>query len=516
MLPLPFGNGILSIFNHVFSPRFGKKVNYSIISRLLGIILCTEGLAFLLSLSVGLAFGSSSAEEGAIEGFGICAMLSFGAGAALIFLGGSAKTRIFRREALCVIGLGWVMTSLFGALPYLTILPNCSIADAIFESTSGITTTGASILAVPERLPHSLLFWRAISQWIGGLGILVFFVAILGFIGVGAKILFSGESSAQAADLETARIQTGVKRIVVIYLIFSTLCVYTYRVSGMTTFDAFCHMFTTVSTAGFSTHSESMAFFRSPLIEWICVIFMLLCGTNFYLFLLLIRGAFKEAAKNSECRTYYMIMLCGTLLLVINLLQRGEFESLHDTVRAATFQFAAILTTTGYTTSDFDSWGSMVTTVLLATMVIGGCAGSTAGGIKVVRFIVGLKTCIINIEHSFRTQVVRPLKLDGASLNPDKREPAVRYLLLIAPITLFSALVVAILEPNMSFKGNLSAMFACLFNIGPGFGEVGPTHTYAPLHDYTKNFLSLLMLMGRLELYAILVLFMPSFWRSAS
>ncbi len=491
-------------------------MNYPIIFRLLGTILLIETIAFLVSLGVGYPYRSLSIEQDAMRGFGLSAAIAFAMSIGFIFLGREGNLKMFRKEALCVIGLGWIMASLVGSLPYFLIIPGCSLANAIFESTSGLTTTGASVFSDLEKMPHSLLFWRSLSQWIGGLGVVVFFVAILSFLGVGAKILYSSESSAHSTDLDSGRMQTGVLQIMGLYGGLSAACAITYRLCGLSWYDAVCHMFTSVATGGFSTRSASVGAFQNPLLEWMVVLFMILGGTSFIVMLHVIKGHWRTVRESTETGAFYLVLVVVSLLMIWHLIVFEVSESWQEAFRLGTFQVVSLLTGTGYSTADFDSWPPFAHAVLLILMMIGGSSGSTAGGLKVIRIVVAVKVSLINIEKAFRTRVVRSVKINGRNLDRSAQEGIISYLVLAALLANLSLFLVIFFEPYLSVEGAISTVLACLFNVGPGLQEIGPAKNYAFFHDYTKYALSLLMIMGRLELFAILVLFSPSLWKRFS
>jgi trk system potassium uptake protein len=486
-------------------------MNYPIIFKLLGIILVALGIAFCLSLGVGLLCASDSNEKHALLGFGISIVIAWGLAFVFFLLGRKGDNKILRKEALCVIGLGWILAILIGALPYLIVLDDCRISDAVFESASGLTTTGASVFSHLESFPKSLLFWRAMSQWIGGLGVVVFFVAIFSFLGVGAKNLFSAESSARPTDITSSRMQSGIIQILLYYLALSGICALSFHWAGMSWFDAFCHMYTTISTGGFSTHNASIAYFQNPLIEWLVIVFMVLGATSFLVILPIFQGKLDTIRKSTETAVFYVILICSSLVVAFYSL--NDISDLNNALRTSTFHVVSIMTTSGFTTVDYDTWASFTHIIFLALMIIGGCSGSTAGGIKVIRFVVALKMSMFNIEKSFRTHVVRPVKINGRNLSYSVTEGVINYIIIIVLISYLSLILISLFEPDLSFKGTFSAAIACLHNVGPGFQEVGPTKIYQPFHDITKYFLALLMVMGRLELYAILVLFCPSLWK---
>ncbi len=488
-------------------------MNRSIVYKLLSIILLALTVALIGSFAVAYFYDRDDSSR-ALIGFFLSACIT-GAGSLVFHLMGRKGSHVmYSREALAVVGLGWICASLFGALPYYLIHPEMTVGDAVFESTSGITTTGASVLSNLESLPSSLLFWRAITQWIGGLGVVVFFVAVLSFLGAGAKVLFSRESTGQVADLESPRIQQGIFRLMYFYFGLSVACTLTFYLLGMEIFEAVAHMFTTVSTGGFSTRSASVAAFESPAIEWAFIVFMLLGGTCFVPMLRATQGDFSALRKSTEIKWYYGIMLLATFLVGFFLLIDRSFSfDTHEIVRGAAFQVVSIMTTSGFATHDFQQWLPSTHVVLILLMAIGGCSGSTSGGAKVIRAVIAAKICLMHIEKAFRNRVVRTLRINGEPVDSSTQESVLVFLVLLAMLTLLSGLALALVEPSLSLEGLLSAMFACLFNIGPGFAEVGPAENYGHLNSAAKFLLSLLMILGRVELFAILALFAPSLWR---
>ncbi len=491
-------------------------MNYPIIFRLLGNIFLVEAIAFLVCLGVGYPYRFLHPEQGALTGFGLSFVIAFAMAIGFLYLGQQGDLRMFRKEALCVIGLGWILASLVGALPYFLIIPGCSLADAIFESTSGITTTGASVFTNLEQFPRSLLFWRSISQWIGGLGIVVFFVAILSFLGVGAKILYSSESSAHSTDLDSGRVQMGVLQIMGLYMGLSAICAVNYWLCGLEWYDAVCHMFTSVATGGFSTRSTSVAAFQNPFLEWMVILYMVLGGTSFIVMLHFLKGNWKTVRESTETGVFYLIIVVVSLVKTWHLIVFEESESWQEALRLGAFQVVSISTGTGYTTTDFDSWAPFTHSILLILMMIGGSSGSTSGGLKVIRIVVAVKVSLINIEKAFRTRVIRTVKINGRTLDRTAQEGVFSYLVLAALVATVSFILLVFFEPLLSVKGAISTILACLFNVGPGLQEIGPANNYAFFQGYTKFALSLLMIMGRLELFAILVLFSPSLWKRFS
>lgn len=491
-------------------------MNFPLVSRLIGVALTILALAFAVCLGVAYLMDDPQSLDLTTRAFFASIGISLFGAALFFWVGRSHTKKFFRKEALCTIGLSWLLASLVGAIPYLIVTPEVGVAGAIFESASGLTTTGASVLSDLESLPASLLFWRSLSQWVGGMGVVVFFVAVLGFIGVGAKMLYANEASGVVSEFEESRIQSTVARLIIIYFGLSTACALAFWLAGMTPFEAINHAFTTLSTGGFSTRSASLAAYESATIEWIAVIFMILGGVSFMLIVRFAIGRFRYARRNTEFIAYFLILFLATVLIALTLLIDGTESNLHEAFRDSAFQVASIMTTTGFATEDFATWSALPQMTLLLLMVIGGCSGSTAGGLKVFRLVIAFRLSLLSIERSFRARIVRRIQMNGNTLTPQTLTDTANYLVLAAFVLLGSILAISIFEPQLEVDTNLSAIFACFFNIGPGLSEVGPTQNFAFFHPYSKYFLSLLMIMGRLELYAILALFAPSLWKRFS
>ena len=489
-------------------------MNLRIIFRLQGVIVFTLAIAFLVCFGVSLFPSPITSETAAERGFLTCAALALAISLGLILAGRGCPPRMFRREALCVIGTGWIVATLVGALPYVIIDKNLGVIDAIFESASGLTTTGASIYSNVEVLPHSLLFWRALSQWIGGMGVVVFFVAILGFLGAGGKILYSNEASGSTADFDEPRVQSAVLHLWLVYLGLSALCAIVFWAGGMGVYDALCHMFATVSTGGFSTRNSSMGAFDSPVLEWSTTVFMIVSGTSFVLLARAARGHFDMIRRNSEAKAFVLILLISSVAIAVFLLTQGATTDWHKAFRDSAFQVASIMTTTGFATDDYDFWPTFPKVLLLVLMIIGGISASTAGGVKLGRVVIAWKVVLRGIEKEFRPRVVRLVRINGKPVDDEAVRDVLIFLVLVSLLCVIAVPVTSAFEPNLSVQASVSSVFASLFNIGPALGELGPTDNYSGLHDYTKVMLSMLMIMGRLELYAVLVLFSPQLWRN--
>ena len=490
-------------------------MNTAIIYKLLSMVLLALSAVFALCACAGLLLGESIRDD-SIQAFILTVAVSIGIALICHILGRKGEAKLFRREALFVIGISWILATLIGALPYILTHVNGSIAAAIFESASGLTTTGATAYSDFHEFPKSLLIWRSMSQWAGGLGVVVFFVAILSSLGAGAKILFSNESSGTSADFDHGRIQSGAFLLMLFYLGLSSACAIAYKLGGMDWFQAINHAMTTVSTGGFSTEAMSMGQFQSPTLEWISIVFMLISGTTFVYIIRLLRGQTHILRQSNEVYWFYGLVAGTTLLLMVFLVDlTGQLPD-HESLRVSAFQAVSIITTTGYATTDFNQWLPPAEMTLLLVMFIGGCSGSTSGGVKVVRIVIAIRAATRSITHAFRPNVTIPMRMGGQTLSERAIHSVVLFIILMTALQLLAMLFVSANEPNLSFAGVFSCVQATLFNIGPGFEEVGPTENFQFLRSSTKIFLSLLMILGRLELYAVLVLFIPTAWKRFS
>jgi trk system potassium uptake protein TrkH len=471
--------------------------------------------AFGSCIAIGLLYGerwSDPSLQAFLTTIGISLLLA----GLFYLLGRNGEAKLFRREALYLIGLSWFLATIIGAIPYLLTVENCDLTDAIFESSSGLTTTGATAFKDFADFPKSLLFWRSLSQWVGGLGVVVFFVAILSSLGAGAKILFSNESSGTSSDFDQGRIQKGAFNLMVYYLGISSACMLCYKIGGMDWFQAINHAMTTVATGGFSTECGSFEDFNSPTLEWIAVAFMALSATTFVYMIRLLKGRTEILRHNNEVYWFYAILFSSTALLTLYLIElHGELPD-HDMIRTAAFQTVSIMTTTGYASTNFDIWLPPAKMLLIILMFIGGCSGSTGGGVKVVRIVIALHAVKRSIIHSFRPNVTIPMRMGGKVLSEPAIQSVTIFLMLMVALQILSMLFVSANEPDVNFLAVFSCVQATLFNIGPGFDVVGPTENFHFLRASTKAFLTLLMTLGRLELYAVLVLFIPSAWKQYS
>ena len=488
-------------------------MNLRVLSKLVGFLLLFLAASQASCLVYAVWDGESSEGLDAVEAFAISIGIAVISGLAMLGLGRGADNELLRRESVSVVGLGWIFCTLFGALPYFLCEPRMGIADSLFESVSGFTATGATVIADIESMPRSLLLWRALTQWLGGMGILVLFVALLSSFGAGSKALFRHESSTFDAEGLSPRIQWTSIQLWGIYVFLSLVCFLGLRLLGMGNFDAVCHSFTTVATGGFSTYNASIGHFDSLAIELWIVVFMVLGAMNFMLYAWMLRRQWDRWKQDEASKVLLLVIGISTLCIALNLTIRESDLSFAQGLRQALFQVIAIMTTTGFATADFDQWPAFSVIVLVFLMVIGGCAGSTSGGLKVGRFILFFKTVHFQLKMGFRPNQVMKLKLNGNAVSDRFRIDTLFLISVAALSVLLGSMIVCLLQPQQDLRTCVSAVLASLFNIGPALGEVGPTRHYGGFNGMTKIFLSFLMVLGRLEFYALLVLFMPSLWK---
>ena len=487
-------------------------MDYRQLCRFLGLLL----LLMAASMAGCLAYAVYDQEPrfAADRALGLSALITAAAGGMLRWFGRGSSLEILRREAIAIVGLGWTLSTLFGALPYVLSTPSLSPAAAIFESASGFTTTGASAIADVEIWPRGLLLWRATTQWLGGMGILVLFVAVLSMAGGGGtKSLFRRESSAKLSEGFAARMRDTAIRLWQIYIGISAVCFIGLVVLGMPVFDAVCHTFATISTGGFSTKNASIGFYQSPAIEWWIILFMLLGAISFMLYAWLLVGRWSKWTQDEETRFYLVLLALVTLAVTGSLLYNLQAPDISTALRNAAFQVVSVSTTTGFVTADYDKWSNFSRILIVAVMFIGGCAGSTAGGIKVSRFMVFFKNFRRQMIHTFRPNRIIPVRINGVPLTDSYLAEVGFFLALVGFIVALGSLAMAVLEPAFDLVSSFGAVIATLFNVGPGLGAVGPSCTFAGLGSTTYLLLSVLMVMGRLEILAAMVLFVPALWR---
>lgn len=410
-----------------------------------------------------------------------------------------------RNEAFVLVASAWVVATMVGTLPYVFIKGPSFIVNGIFESASGFTTTGASILPDVESEPNSILLWRALTQWMGGMGIIVLGIAVLPKLAIGGMELLGAEAPGPIKEKLTPRLAQTGKALWGIYMVFTAAEVLILMSLGLGLFDAVAHSLATMATGGFSTKNASIAAFDNPAVEMTVVFFMILAGASFALHFHWIRGRARPLLRDPEFRLYIGIVAVGALLIASDLLLQRTYEGVGSAVRFAIFQVTTIVTTTGFATADFDAWPDFSRVLLFVMMFVGGCAGSTGGSVKVVRILIVAKKMAVDLRRMVRPHAMLPLRVGDKAIPEDVVSAVTTFFLLF--LVLFTAGGLLLTLMGMDALSAFSASAACLGNIGPGFGAVGPTMNYAALPGLAKLLLALMMIVGRLELYTILVLF---------
>ncbi|RMG43394.1 MAG: TrkH family potassium uptake protein [Candidatus Dadabacteria bacterium] len=414
------------------------------------------------------------------------------------------------RSGCAVVALSWIMACVIGALPYYLSGTLSSFVDAFFEATSGFTGTGSSVIRSVEHTDRAVLLWRSMTQWLGGMGIIVFFIAILPLLGVGGIHLFKAEAPGPQADKLTPRVQNVAKSLWGIYSGLTLVMIIALISAGLSPFDAVNHAFTTMATGGFSTHSNGIAFFNSPLVDCIFIVFMFLASVNFSLHYSLLTGNPRALLENSELKAYVLIILSCSLLITAGIYGR-DYSSLLEAFRRALFEVVDTVSTTGYTHSHYLQWPVYTHVLLIMLMVMGGMSGSSAGGVKCIRFVAALKLVKLELTHVLHPTAFLTVKTDNRSL-PEETLRGIWSLIFIYFIN-FSVATVILTYRGLDIVSASTAVFTALSGVGPAFGSLGPFSNFIALDDPSKLTLSACMLMGRLEFYSVLILFTPWYWQ---
>jgi trk system potassium uptake protein TrkH len=452
-------------------------------------------------------------QESVYTAFALSVLITGSLGAALFrvgCLGGNIVGRIGIREGFLVVSGAWIITSLLGALPYWLAGVVPTYLDGVFETVSGLTTTGASIIPDVEAMPESILLWRSITHWLGGMGIIVLFLVFLSEIGADAVNLFRAESPGPTVDRVLPRIREMARNLWLLYVAFTAIQIVLLYLAGMNLFDSVNHTFATMATGGFSTKNTSIKYYDSLTIELIITFFMFLAGGNFGLYYLAWRKGLGRLWRDSEFKVYLGIVVGSTLVIALAVCLQSDLP-FGTSLRDSLFTVVSLMTTTGFVTADFDQWPPVAKIILLFLMLLGACAGSTAGGLKVIRLIILMKDAVRSLLRAVHPKLVQAVKVDGKPVHFDVLHTILRFFFLYVLVFVVSVIIVSAtgLEPFDAMGG----VAATLGNVGPGFGAVGPTTTYADVHPVAKFVFILDMLLGRLELFTLLVLVHPEFWQ---
>lgn len=493
-------------------------LNYKIIFHFFGLLLVFNGGFMLLSTIISLAYDDGVAYEIFLSGITVALL-----GAVVMVNTRNHKKEMNKREGYLVVAFGWLVMAFSGTLPYLLTNSMDSFTDAFFETMSGYTTTGASILNDIEVLPESVLFWRSMTHWIGGMGIIVLAIAILPLLGIGGMQLFAAEAPGPNNDKLHPRITDTAKRLWLIYFAYTALETLLLSLAGMSFFDAINHAMSTLSTGGFSTKNASLAYWNDkPIIQYIVITFMFLAGTNFVLSYFAFKGRIQKIIKDEEFKLYFKFIAIFTIIAALVIyfyadvsqssidhpMVLGESES---AFRHGLFQVLTIITTTGFVSADYTLWTPFLTVFFFGLMFLGGSAGSTSGGVKVVRHLILIKNGFLEFKRALHPNAVLPLRYNGKSISGDIVFNILGFFILYMLLFITGALVFSMF--NIDFKSSVGLSASSLGNVGPALGDFGPVNNYAALPNLAKWWSSFLMLVGRLELFTVLIILTPFFWR---
>ncbi|HPE83526.1 MAG: TrkH family potassium uptake protein [Aequorivita sp.] len=495
------------------------KLNYKIISHLMGLLLMVNGGFMLLSSIVSWYY-----EDGVLKEMLLAGTVALGVGGGIMLLTKNHRKEIQKREGYIIVTFGWIFMALIGTLPYIFTGAIPSFTNAFFETMSGYTTTGASILTDIEAVPRGVLFWRSITHWIGGMGIIVLAIAILPLLGIGGMQLFAAEAPGPGGDKLHPRITDTAKRLWLIYVGYTLAETILLKIAGMSFFDAINHSLATLSTGGFSTKNASVAYWNdNPTVQYIIIFFMFLAGSNFVLSYFAFKRKFQKIFQDEEFKLYSILIVGLTIIASLLIyfeadvalssighpMVWGQFES---AFRHALFQVLSIITTTGFVSADYTLWTPFLTIFFFGMMFLGGCAGSTAGGIKVMRHLIMIKNGMLEFKRTLHPHAILPVRYNRKAVPQPIVFNILGFFILYMLSFIIGTLVFSWL--GLDFKTALGGAASTLGNVGPALGDLGPVDNYAYLPDAAKWWSSFLMLIGRLELFTVLILLTPFFWRN--
>ncbi|KAA6352261.1 Trk system potassium uptake protein TrkG [termite gut metagenome] len=470
----------------------------------MGFLIWVETVMLLCCIGVSAFYG-----EDDLRAFVVTSVITFVAGGGLLIMGKKADRQFGKRDSIIIVSTSWIIVSIFGMLPFYISGYVPSITNAFFETMSGFTSTGSTILDNIETLPHGLLFWRSMTQWVGGLGIVFFTIAVLPIFGVGNLQLFAAEGSGISNDKVFPRIGVTAKWIWSIYFGLTGIVIGLLLFGGMDWFDSICHSFTTTATGGYSIKQNNIAHYNSPFIEYVISIFMTISGINFTLLLLFVNGKFRKFFLDAELKWYLSSVVIFTLFITIGLNHTTSL-GLEESFRKALFQVTSIHTSTGFVTDDYMIWQPVLWGALVILMLIGGCAGSTAGGIKCLRMVILTKVSKNEFKHIIHPNAVLPVRINKQVVSPNIVSGVLAFIFIYLIIIIFGTLFM--MGAGVGFMESIGAVISSIGNMGQSIGKIGPAYSWNFLPDAAKWLLSFLMLVGRLELFTVLILFSPDFW----
>ena len=477
-------------------------MNTSIIKHTLGSILRIYALLMLLPVLVALIYGEKVI--GFLIPFALTLLLSF-----LLANKKTAEGRLFAREGLVIVALAWILISAIGALPFVISGSIPLYIDAFFETVSGFTTTGSSVVTNVELMPRSDLFWRAFSHWIGGMGVLVFAFAILPLSNEHSMHIMRAEIPGPTVGKLVPRTKSTARILYIIYLVLTLVQTLLLMLGGLSLYDALLHSFATAGTGGFSSYAASVGHFDSVYVEMVCTVFMLIFSVNFSLFFLILIGQPLQALKNRELRCFAIIVSSATLAIALGIWQM--YGNFFTALRHAFFNVSSVISTTGFCTVDFNTWPEFTKWILLLLMFCGACAGSTGGGLKISRLMVLAKAAVCEIRHVAHPRSVNRVRLEGKVLSNDSVHDVLAFFLMYIALMLMFAFIISF--DGFGIETTFTAALTCISNVGPGLGLVGPTGSFAIFSPLSKLALSFAMLLGRLEIYPLIVLLSRNTWK---
>lgn len=491
--------------------------NFRIILHIMGLLLLCNGSFMLIA---GLVSGAY--QDGATLDILLAAIVTMLVGVMAMFYTRGHRKEVKRKEGYVIVTFGWLIMSISGVLPYLFSGAIPDITNAFFETISGYTTTGASILNDIESLPEGILFWRSLTHWIGGMGIIVLAIAILPLLGIGGMQLFAAEAPGPGGDKLHPRITDTAKRLWLIYVGYTIAETILLKLAGMSFFDAANHALSTLSTGGFSTKNASIAYWNdAPLIQYIVIVFMFLAGTNFVMSYFAFTGKVQRALRDEEFRVYGIFIIAFTLVsgFIVYLQADVPISEYHPMVlgggesafRHSLFQVLAIVTTTGFVTADFTNWTPFLTVFFFGLMFLGGCAGSTSGGIKVMRHLLIIKNGLLEFKRTLHANAVIPVRFNNKTVSEHIVYNVIGFFVLYMLLFIIGALVLGYL--GLDFESAIGGAASSLGNVGPALGDLNPVVNFSALPTFGKWWCGFLMLLGRLELFTVLILFVPYFWK---
>lgn len=480
-------------------------INFRFIANLMGRLLLIESGFLLLCVIVAFIYGESD-----LMAFFYTTVITLSAGFGMSYFIKIKDRVLAKKDGYFMVTMVWVVFSLFGCLPYIfgNTLP--AFADAFFETMSGFTTTGSSVITHIEQVPHATLFWRSLTQWLGGLGIIMLFIAILPSLGIEGRDLYVAEVTGPTHSKTSFTFTSSARKMWVLYMILTLLQMVLMCIGGMDIFDSICHAFTTMATGGFSTKANSIAYWDSAYIQYIIIIFMFIAGTNFGLVHTAIKGNWRKLVHDNEFQLYFFIVAVSSLIIGIGLYIWG-WADVSKSMRDAIFQVVTLMTTTGFATADYLLWPPLLGLILFLLFFIGASAGSTSGGFKVVRVYLLFKNSFIELKRIIHPNGIINVKYNGKTVHPSMMSGIMGFAILYLIIFTIGSLVMTLFTEDIITA--CSAVATSMSNVGPGFGSIGPMYTFAHLNCFAKIFLAVLMLVGRLEIFTVMVLFTKAFWK---